>query len=129
MDFNEHQLQINVIDARRNQRAEGEILTLLQFFSRPQDNIVYAPEGIAACIVSLTEYSRSTCFRVLRDLEDQGFLYSIDEFSLQLNPQFFTKTQKRIKYLGKPLIYDQDELNFLKQLHQLREQSWARDGQ
>src|SRR5688572_10803232 len=109
MDFDKNQLRATIIDARRNRDTSALLWHTARFLCTPMDHVVYAPEGVAKMFQTLLGLSKATTHRVLQDLQARNILTFLDEFSLQLNDQFSTKSMKSKPYRGDRLVYTTEE--------------------
>lgn len=128
MDWDKNQLEANIIDARRNNDGEALIRCTLRILCTPSDNIVYSPDGVANMLESLTGLSVGHCRRILKQFEKRYILDKYDEFSLQLNPQFSSKSTKPVPYNGPILIKNDDEVSYLYRINGKRAEIWKLRG-
>jgi hypothetical protein len=128
MDFDKAQLELHIIDARRN--ADTVMLSryIMRYLCTFDDNVVFAPQGLANTLQSLVGLSKRTTHRIIDSLTDRNIFTKEDEFSLQLNPQFSSKTSNSIKYAGDKIVFSNDESLYLFELASIRAEIWALRG-
>lgn len=128
MDFDQTQLLSAIIEARRNRKPEAHTSFVLRYLCMYDDNVVYAPQGVAKLLREIVGTSQPTTYRLLTDLTERLHLHKIDEFSLQLNSQFSTKSPQRVKYHGPLMIFSDEESLYLQELRDIRDSLWAKRG-
>lgn len=69
--------------------------------------------------------SKATTHRILQDLQKRKILTMFDEFSLQLNDQFSTKSINSKPYQGERLVYTTEEDSNWSELEEARKRNWA----